>query len=360
MIEDEVTDMVCAEMSGMGPETLSQSLAEISELFEPYLIDGPSQRDPLDAQNNLVVPEGTGKLIDFQNLGNSTPAMLMSWALEEANTMFSIHREDETTGETDLGINIMVRDMLLDQDGTYHMNVADFFEDPTIFQGHDMITETTMTVTAVRVRGMDSFRNFEPLVAIGAQTFRSNMAIDEIDLEIDLTLVMKSSTHETSIIVNTNNPPVVEHITLTTGIRDMEFSAGILMAIDGDALGDLQLGALLHMDQMIGCALSTVVALDVSQLSVSIGDIVPPQMNGFISVGLDRVANELVNTVFHMYEAVALKAMPHFFETEIRETIVNTWLDSYVVISMSLTSLSTLKHPPTGTTRKTLSALLPF
>ena len=95
----------------MGSETLSQSLAEISELFEPYLIDGPSQRDPLDAQNNLVVPEGTGKLIDFQNLGNSTPAMLMSWALEEANTMFSIHREDETTGETDLGINIMVRDM---------------------------------------------------------------------------------------------------------------------------------------------------------------------------------------------------------------------------------------------------------
>ena len=67
--------------------------------------------------------------------------------------------------------------MLLDEHGTYHMSVGDFFEDPTIFQGHDMVTETTMTVTAIRVRGMDSFRNFEPLVAIGAQTFRSNMAI---------------------------------------------------------------------------------------------------------------------------------------------------------------------------------------
>ena len=109
MIEDEVTDMVCEEMSGMGSDTLSQSLSEISELFEPYLIDGPTQRDPLDAQNSLVVPEGTGKLIDFQNLGNSTPAMLMSWALDEANARFSIHREDESTGETDLGINIMVR-----------------------------------------------------------------------------------------------------------------------------------------------------------------------------------------------------------------------------------------------------------
>ena len=103
------------------------------------------------------------------------------------------------------------------------------------------------------------------------------------------------------------------------------------MAIDGDALGDLQLGAFTHgsNDRMcvVHCRSSGCVST-----SVSIGDIVPPQMNGFISVGLDRVANELVNTVFHMYEAVALKAMPHFL-TEIRETIVNTWLDSYVVIS---------------------------
>ena len=219
--------------------------------------------------------------------------------------------------------------MLLDEHGTYHMSVGDFFEDPTIFQGHDMVTETTMTVTAIRVRGMDSFRNFEPLVAIGAQTFRSNMAIDEVDIEIDITLVMKASTHESSIIVDSSNPPVIEHITLTTGIRDVVFSAGILMAIDGDALGDLQIGSLLHMDQIVGCAMSTVIALDVCQLSVSIGDIVAPQMNGFISVGLDRVANELVNTVFLMYEAVALKAMPHFFETEIRENVVNAWLSAY-------------------------------
>jgi len=58
MIEDEVTDMVCEEMSGMGSDTLSQSLSQISELFEPYLV-GVTQNDPLDAQNNLVVPEGT-------------------------------------------------------------------------------------------------------------------------------------------------------------------------------------------------------------------------------------------------------------------------------------------------------------
>jgi len=291
--------------------------------------------------------------------------MLMSWAMEEANTRFSIHREDENNpGQTDLGINIVVRDMLLDQDGTYHMEVADFFEDPNVFEGHDMVTETTMTVTAVRIKGMDTFRTFEPLVAIGAQTFRTNMEIDEVDIEIDLTLVMKASTHETSIIVNVDNPPVVEHITLTTGVRDLKFSSGVLVAIDGDALGNLQLGSMLHMDQMVGCAMSTIVALDVAQLSVQIGDIITPQMNGFISVGLDRVVNELVHVVFHMYEAVALKAMPNYFETEIRETIVNTWLDAYVFLRylfmlenialfFSLSHILTHTHTHTDTTRKT-------
>eukprot|EP00940_MAST-03C_sp_MAST-3C-sp2_P000291 g291.t1 len=330
--EEEIEAMACDEMSSMGSESLTSALEGVDEMFSQYLGPSVAPEDPLEAQSQLVVPDGTGKLVDFTNLEGSPIGDLITTALTEMNERFSTHKPDPETGASTLGINIIVRDTMLDANGVYHMDLNNLMGNDgsnVLFEGHDMMTQTTVTATAARVRGLDSFTRFLPLSAIGAQTFTSDMRLENVFVEIDVTVDMKPSSSSDSIIVNPSTPHQVEHLTIRTGLRAIEFSAAMLVAIDEDALGNLMLGSLLHTDHIVGCAMSTVVALEVPQLSVSVGDILTPHMTGFISHGLDTVLNNLALGMFMMYRNVMMRALPNYFEMEIRESVANAFLESY-------------------------------
>ena len=201
-VETQVQTLACNELSSLGNDFVNDALVLISDQLTPYL--GLLQAvDPLAAEKNLVVPEGT-KLVDFSD----KDSMIGGWldmALQEADALLGAEVDDEggpTGTGRDLGVNVFLRDFVLDDDRALVVDVANLplENNGVLYEGHDMLTETTITLDRVTIFGLDTFTKFEPLVLIGKQTFQNALTWDYLTLELDVTIDMKASSKEDSII----------------------------------------------------------------------------------------------------------------------------------------------------------------
>jgi len=85
----------------------------------------------------------------------------------------------------------------------------------------------------------------------------------------------------------------------------------------------MQLGSVLHSNQILPCLLQTIYGTEVTQLVASVGDISTPNMTGFISTGVDTVILNATNAVFQTLKPWILKTIPGFFQETVRQSVNN-------------------------------------
>ena len=255
--------------------------------------------DPLSAQKSINVPTNI-TLIDFANM-NSTFGGLADMAISELRSLVNRSTEDANgpkAPENDLGINVQLRSLLLDDNRTLAINVDDV---SFSFGG------ATIELKQVRLNGLDTFKSIDILDIIASQTILNNFLIETINIELDLMIDTED---------NTKGP---EMMTMKAGLKDVNMSVGVFLAIDEDALGDLELGSLLHMKNILPCLLSSLYHFEVSQLAVSVSDIEEPTFDGYISPRVKEVISSSIQMIFQRYKATMIGSMPAFFDITMRK-----------------------------------------
>ena len=330
-VETQVQKVACDELSSMGVNFVNDALVLASDKLEPYL--GVLQTvDPLAAENALAVPEGV-KLLNFQVMENVTGHMFDS-LLQEAHSLLGTvvddHASPTGTGR-DLGVNVFLRKYFLDEDRAFVLNVTELplENNGLLFDGQDKLTETTITLDGVKVFGLDSFTKFEPLIGIGNYTLQNVLAWSYITLELEVTIDMKPSQKEDSIIESPSDRNIVEKVKISVGVDQLDAVVSVMLAIDQDALGGLFLGPLLDTSNLLSCLLSTAHAVELSELSVSVANIREPTLDGFVSAGIDRIVTQGVKALFLMYENLLIKAIPNACETKVKELVNTEFLAKY-------------------------------
>jgi hypothetical protein len=324
-VENQVQKVACDELSSLGNDFVNDALVMASEALAPYLGEVLAV-DPLAAENALQAPEGV-QFLDFQDSDNVMTGWLDT-ALQEVDALLGTVVDDETspngTGR-DLGVNVFLRSYLLDDDRAFVLDVADLplENNGVLYEGHDMLTETSVTLDRIKVFGLDTFTAFEPLVKIGQHTFQNKLAWNYITLELDVTIDMKPSSKEDAILEGSSDVHVVEQVKISVGVDQLDAVISILLAVDEDALGSLSLGRLLDISNLPSCLLSIVHAVELSQLDVSVVNIREPTLDGFVSPGIDRIVTRAVEALFQMYENLLIEAAPNAFATTVRD-LVNT------------------------------------
>lgn len=333
-VENQVQTLACNELSSLGNDFVNDALVLISDRLTPYL--GLVQAvDPLAAETNLQVPNGTN-LLDFSD----KDSMIGGWldmALQEADTLLGTEVDDEggpTGTGRDLGVNVFLRDFVLDDDRALVVDVANLplENNGILYEGHDMLTETTITLDRVTIFGLDTFTKFEPLVLIGKHTFQNALVWDYLALELDVTIDMKASSKEESIIsiADGASPTLVEEtVKISVGVDQLEAVISILLAVDENALGSLSLGRLLDTSNLPSCLLSLVHAVELSEMSVSVGNIREPTLEGFVSPGIDRLVTRGVEALFLMYEKLLLDAAPNVASTLLKNMVNSELLSQF-------------------------------
>ncbi len=265
--------------------------------------------------------------MDFStSLGtDSIGIFLKSCLLFMDNFLGSIVPDPDSDDGYDLGVNRFLRSTIVDEDGAFSVNITNLPDYTTtsgvIIQVHDMI-ETNIMLNEVKIYGLDSFDHFDPLNAIGRYTLGNSFSWQTLSAEFNITLVMQPSKGSDFLkVVNGSNVEVRELITVSVASHGIDVGFHFLFGFDHQKLGKIKLGAFLDTSLLLSCLLSSAYSTEVTGLSATVRDMDPPNLNGFISPGIDKMVSKAMDAAYIMYEPTILRAMPNFFELTVRDIV---------------------------------------
>jgi hypothetical protein len=209
----------------------------------------PPESDPLSAQNNLTIPDDVRLL----NLANDS---VVSYALDELSEY--LEGSVETSNGSDLQINELIRDFILDEDGkfTYMIDINVPFG------------EASLSLDSISISGLDSFTALSLFEAIGNQTLHFAMALENLKLELDMSLDIPFDSSSTVLTKKDDNRQT-ESFRMVLDIEKIDFTLAMFIAIDLQKMEDLKLGSLLFSENIISCLLSTLYTdLEVTEFTV--------------------------------------------------------------------------------------------
>lgn len=293
----------------------------------------------LNAEHSLNV-SGALDLIDFSNIGDDliggNVGDLFQSALKLADKALGSYTSDSnspTGNGQDLGINKLLRDYVLRPDRSIGLDIdllsGGPFSGGVIFEGSDMLTETTITMTDISVFGLDTFQSFDPLNSAGNHTLSNRFFWSDLSLSVKLDILMKPSQNSDSIIA-VGNGVVQESTVIIFQLKNIQVYLSFLLAVDEVLLGRAQLGQVLKMESVLPCFLKTLYTAEITGFDVVVDDITNPTIDGFISPGIDRIISNASDAVFLMYEPTFIRSIPNIFQITIRN-IVNDFINQTIL-----------------------------
>ena len=141
---------------------------------------------------------------------------------------------------------------------------------------------------------------------IAPQTILNQLHLEKISIEVDMSKDLGDGTGP-------------DMMTITLGVTDLEMSLGVLLAIDQDALGNLELGSLLHMKNILPLVLSSMYQFEISQMAVSVGDIHSPTINGFVSGEVKTAISLPIDKIYEKYKSVMIESTSAIFDITLKK-----------------------------------------
>jgi len=321
-IEKELSGLVCDEIEGLAEEgeALDDLLIMLSDRIDSYLVSDALQEynDPLSAEKNAQVPmddEGNPMWINFQEMQDFLQELLGVELDELAQSLM---------GDGDsLAINTFVRNSILNEDGLMVIDPSVIIDDnTTFFEMHDMFTQTTMSVQSISIKGLDSFQETDILNPIGNYTLQNSFKLEYLTFLLEVEVVIQASSKSNAVISSTADAtPIQETFTIEITANDVDVQFSLFLGVNNQTLGSMPLGSIIHVKNILPCALSLVDDAEVTELAVSVSNVTSPTLSGFLDAGTDHLITTGADAFYSMYEQVLFQAMPKFFAMSIRDML---------------------------------------
>jgi len=364
-LESTVEEQICSLVDDLVGDGLGDELlASINEVLAPLDTTGGAEvdfLDPLGPENSLSETE-TETESETSNWLNYQESELASFLLLTLNELFG--------GTPEPGINAFVQDNLLEEDGSLTLDISDALNltdafnlttdtdtDTTttivnitedggivVWDDHNNLTQATIVLTSVRVLGLDTFTSFGPFEAIGNYTLRTAASLSTIRVVVSLNLDIRPSTLPGSLQQsnsnnnNNNNPndasPIIaDNATIVFGADDIEATLTALLGIDETKA--INNNANNNPDTLVDCLLGSVERVETSSVSLNVGSLPEPTLNG-VSPGLDRIATNLAQATWIMYEASLLRSIEDIIQQSLGNVLLP--IDQLVAAASSSSS----------------------
>ena len=204
-----------------------------------------------------------------------------------------------------LQTNVWIRDYLLDEDKSLTFNVDDV---------HLNFAGITFSLLSVRMRGIDTVTQLDPFVAVGPQTLENNIQLDALNITFEFAVQMGLESHKMNMDI---------------AFSDVAIELPLLLAFDIDKLGQLELENVLQVSKILACLLPGAREVHIPKLSVSVGRMEQPAIEGFFSPSLQDALNSVNQGLFDSFGDELVLAVPGLFDATIRQSL-NTKLEQYM------------------------------
>ena len=336
IMEKLVEDLLCDELEKASAKA-QELLLEFNDKLDLYPVD--LVVDPLQSETALLLSSifGTTNEEDEDTsddgdiwLDLSSPkTTLGKWVRQVLDQGVDyLQRNVTVEGYTDPQIqgNVWIREWLNEDRGLLVLDPT--IDEPwPIFYQHDVFLETSIQVTRVQILGLDTVTNLNPLEILGKHTLQSHVAWQYLSLEVDAVIEIQPSRLDGAAV--TGSVGYTEELSVALSLVDIQATVAILAAIQIDILETLRLGSLLTRANLLPCLLSTLSQLEFSAFTIDAGGISTPHLSQFESPGLYRILNQVLDTIFDLYETFVLERAPAMFQQDFRAKLneqVNTFL----------------------------------
>jgi len=267
-----------------------------------HLLNPGVETYALEAQDAFIVPNNT-KMVNWTNLDNASIPFLAE-ALDFVRSALGDMQELDD-GSEELGVNGYTKG-LMDENGIFEMplNLSLFNDSGVLVQ-----------INAVRARGLDSFTMFDILEPIAAQTMQNNISLDNLTLHLDISV---------DFLENGEAP---NHFNMTFNMEYINATVPIFAAVDEYLLGNLTVGQLLHMSNLLPCILGTTYGVEIQEMIVTAQYISEPVFEGLLTDTSESLA-KTTSALYAEFADLVKESLPLVFQDTIR-VIINAFLASY-------------------------------
>ena len=340
-IDSAAASVVCEQIGKLGDTMFAEILNTTDTVLATWLPPlNASWTDPLLAETLFQPNDPDLTLLDFQQNNSDTDinifgnesitsvADLFAQILDRANEYLSTVQADEDTGRQDLGINLFLQKYVLDENGTLDLTSTESMADALLlFDTENAFSKTQIRLNRLRLTGLDSLTAFNAFVPVGKHTLGNIVAWEQLSLQVGLTIDSEPSSLEDSILYMPNPVKISENITISINFTNVNLQLSVFVPINEAKFDELTLGTLLDPIGSLPCFLSVVEDLQVSGLDVTTDDMTPPALDGFSSLGLDRVLSNFAEAIFVAYKPSLLRAMPGIFQGPARRALNDLFSD---------------------------------
>jgi hypothetical protein len=233
--------------------------------------------------------------------------------VEQALDYLSKAIEDsEGPGGKDLQVNTLLRSLLLDSDNFLTFEFAD------LNAGSESMK---VSLKKVRIMGLDTISSFNALDAIGPQTLRNQFKWRKLGVQLVVTIMASDGIGQSL--------ETEEDIIVSLELSDVDVSLALLLALDLDLLGSLEMGSILEISHVLPCFLSAARKANLAELQLSVGSIDSFSVDGFRSAEIQSAVSESMRVILEDYGETILSSSPAFFDVTVR-TAMNNWVSFYM------------------------------
>jgi hypothetical protein len=302
--------------------TFGSLMVEMALVFiaKSHLLQPPHVTHPLSVQDSIPYEANILDWTDLDTSFGDWADLTIRMAIRYISTQHVVNNSNKIA--EDLGANILMRNFLLDDDEKYVMQFTDIR-----FEGGGIAA----SVSKVEIHGLDSMSKFS-LKFIGPQTIQSIASFEKLTMNIHVDI---DPSPEDSAIT-------VERMVFSFNLHNIVMRMALLVAIDLDEMGDIQLGGILNIDDIFSCILSSVRDASISQLLVEVGSLDEPTVKGFVSDELEEFISSFIQNSFGSFRSDLISALPIVFDTTVR-SFLNSMLASFREQKESFCSWKTTK-----------------
>ena len=294
--------------------TLLQVISVVGSLSYPD--EALESIDPLFGQTNLM---NSGHnilfpLVDFTDL-SSDIGSLIELGLNALNTRLKNIAHEET--------NMLTESTLLDNNGVFTVELAN-------------VTFSVFTLQSFHIYGLDTITKVEPITPIESQTLKTGFALKDLKVELNVAINTSSLSRlsETARVLedklDNGESTEVEYMKMSLTMHDIEANIAMLLGIDENKLGSINLGSLLYSQQIMPCILSSITAANITQVLFTVGQIDEMEVSGFLSDDIEDTLSSSWESLISKYGMDMIKTIPSLIGS-VMPDFVNSMINEYLL-----------------------------
>jgi hypothetical protein len=307
LLQSEIQDALCEQLNTNGGAALEQILNTFLQRVDPsapvLLAPNLAEAQVLSSRNGLF---------DF---------LKYDWFAQGLEQVQQFLGASESGS---LGINSLLRNRLLNDQGLLVVNLNDVMKNTTILSSHGRLTKSSIILQNLEIQGLDSLTQFDALQVVSNYTVRNTLRWEALQVRIQARVLMQASSQNNSLFVveeGTSPKMVEEDIVIEAGLNDLVMNLNLLFATEESFWKNMPLANLLDTSTVYNCFLQSIRVWNVTQFTATAGSIVRPTLSGFVDEGLDRIASSTVEAFLNLFEPTFQAALPNLAHTLLRDWI---------------------------------------